>query len=97
MWRSAAAMRMANTYIMVISWESTESIFQKWQNGPRGKPRRPADIHQSGPVPEHQPGSPLVGHAELHGESAAIGARVEARRFAPQTYDAAGNAYRAGT
>src|ERR1700733_10205500 len=56
-----------------------------------GEPRRHPDIHQSGSVREHQPGSPLVGYADLDGEPAAFGAGVEPRRVAPETHDATGD------
>jgi hypothetical protein len=35
------------------------------------------DIHQGGPVREHQPGSPLLECADLDGEPAVIGAGIE--------------------
>jgi hypothetical protein len=40
---------------------------------PHGKPRRRLNIRQSGPVREHQLGSPLVGCADFDGEPAVIG------------------------
>src|SRR5882724_4997506 len=83
--------------LRLIRWETLESNFQKWQSGPHGEPRRRTDIRQSGPVPEHQPGSPLVGYADLDGEPAVIGAGVEARRVAPETHDATGDPDCAGT
>src|SRR5579863_2254070 len=64
---------------------------------PHDEPRRCSDIRQSGPVREHQPGSPLVGYADLDGEPAVIGAGVEARRVAPEAHNATGDPNCAGT
>src|SRR5216684_6600054 len=81
----------------LIRWETLESNFQKWQSDPHGEPRRCPDIRQSGPVREHQPGSPLAGYADLDGEPAVIGAGVEARRVAAETHNATGDPNCAGT
>src|SRR6266404_6151321 len=81
----------------LIRWETLESNFQKWQSDPHGEPRRRPDIRQSGPVREHQPGSPLIGYADLDGEPAVIGAGVEARCVAPEAHDATGDPHCAGT
>src|SRR5580700_9716045 len=62
-----------------------------------GDPRRRPDIRKSGPVREHQPGSPLVGYADLDGEPAVIGAGVEAWRVAPEAHNAAAYPNCAGT
>src|SRR5258708_5984916 len=81
----------------LIRWETLESNFHKWQSDPHGEPRRRADIRQSGPVREHQPGGPLVGYADLDGEPTLIGAGVEARRLAPEAHNATGDPDCAGT
>src|SRR5437763_1711775 len=83
--------------LRLIRWETLESNFQKWQSALHGELRRRPDIRQSGPVREHQPGSPLVGYADLDGEPAAIGAGIEPRRVAPEAHDATGDPDCAGT
>src|SRR5580700_3638227 len=62
-----------------------------------GETRRCADIRESGGLREHQPRGPLLGDADLDGKPAAFGARVAARRIAPQAYNATGDSDRAGT
>src|SRR6266478_1272721 len=93
----------------LIRWESLKSISHKWEtefcanssiNGKvpaYGGPRQHPDIRQSGPVREHQPGSPLVGNADLDGEPAVIDAGIEARRVPPEAHNATGDPNRAGT
>src|ERR1700758_1324902 len=88
---------LSGSALRLIRWETLESNFQKWKSASHGDPRRRPDIRQSGPVRDHQPCSPLVGHADLDGEPAVIDAGVEARRVAPEAHNATGDPDWAGT